>query len=115
MRWFIAAALLVSSTSTLIAGSDDRAAADAPLHAVRFVDKNEGWAAGSDGVLLHSIDGGATWERQHVPTKGRIQNLQFLTPYTGYAAGREEVNAGGSLGVLLTTRDGGLTWTRLAP
>jgi len=96
------------------AAPDERAAGDAPLCAVRFVDKSEGWAAGADGVLWHTIDGGATWERQAVPTRGRLQALQFLTPYTGLAAGREEVNGGGSAGVLLRTRDGGVTWERLA-
>ena len=94
-------------------GSDN--ADDAPLHAVRFVDRNEGWAAGTDGVLWHTIDGGARWERQQVPTMGRLSHLQFLNPYTGYAVGREEVQiAGGSFGVLLRTADGGLTWERLA-
>lgn len=96
------------------AAPDDRAAADAPLLAVRFVDKKEGWTAGADGVIWHTIDGGVTWERQPAPTRGRLQTLQFLTPYTGFAAGREEVNVGGSAGVLLQTRDGGLTWERLA-
>lgn len=87
---------------------------DAPLHAVRFVDRNEGWACGGDGVILHTIDGGQSWERQPAPTQGRLSSLQFLTPYTGYAVGREEVNAGGSHGVILHTSDGGLTWKRLA-
>jgi photosystem II stability/assembly factor-like uncharacterized protein len=98
----------------LLPTADDRAINDAPLNAVRFVDRNEGWAAGADGVMWHTIDGGATWERQPLPTKGTIHALQFLTPYTGYAAGREEVQAtGGSAGVLLVTKDGGLTWNRL--
>src|SRR5262249_3057798 len=55
-----------------------------------------------------------TWERQDLPTKGTIHALQFLTPYTGFAAGREEVQATGkSAAVLLKTEDGGLTWKRI--
>src|SRR4051812_15728943 len=92
----------------------DAWAGDAPLHAVRFVDRNEGWAAGADGVVWHTIDGGQSWERQATPTKGRLSSMQFLTPYTGFAVGREEVNAGGAQGVVLTTADGGITWKRLA-
>jgi photosystem II stability/assembly factor-like uncharacterized protein len=99
----------------LLPAADDRAINDAPLYCVRFVDRNEGWAAGADGVMWHTIDGGASWERQPLPTKGTIHALQFLTPYTAFAAGREEVQATGkSAAVLLMTRDGGLTWTRVA-
>src|SRR5215468_8535319 len=36
---------------------------DAPLYAVRFVDREEGWAAGDEGVIWHTIDGGTNWER----------------------------------------------------
>lgn len=87
---------------------------DTPLHAVQFVDRNEGWAGGADGVLWHTIDAGATWERQPLPTRGTIHAIKFLTPYYGYVAGREEVQAtGGSHGVLFVTRDGGVTWSRL--
>ncbi|MFK0090044.1 WD40/YVTN/BNR-like repeat-containing protein [Pseudomonas sp. NPDC090755] len=37
---------------------------DLLLTAVHFVDERQGWAVGHDGVVLHSIDGGLTWERQ---------------------------------------------------
>ncbi len=105
---------LLLATLALFPTADDRAINDAPLNAVKFVDRNEGWAAGADGVMWHTIDGGATWERQTLPTKGTIHALQFLTPYTGYAAGREEVQATGqSAGLLFVTRDGGLTWNRV--
>jgi photosystem II stability/assembly factor-like uncharacterized protein len=34
------------------------------LTAVYFVDAREGWAAGHDGVILHTADGGDTWTLQ---------------------------------------------------
>jgi photosystem II stability/assembly factor-like uncharacterized protein len=34
------------------------------LTAVDFVDAHDGWAVGHGGVILHSADGGETWERQ---------------------------------------------------
>jgi photosystem II stability/assembly factor-like uncharacterized protein/tetratricopeptide (TPR) repeat protein len=87
---------------------------DAPLYAVQFVDRNEGWAVGAEGVVWHSIDGGESWERQPTGVRATLQAVHFLTPYTGYAVGREELpHGGGSAGVVLVTTDGGLKWSRL--
>jgi photosystem II stability/assembly factor-like uncharacterized protein len=41
------------------------------LTSVYFVDAREGWAVGHDGVILHSRDGGDTWELQ---LTGRVAN-----------------------------------------
>jgi photosystem II stability/assembly factor-like uncharacterized protein/tetratricopeptide (TPR) repeat protein len=83
---------------------------DAPLRAVQFVDRNEGWAVGDEGVVWHTIDGGATWERQSTGVRAALRAVHFVTPYTGWAAGREELPGGGSVGVVLRTADGGITW-----
>jgi photosystem II stability/assembly factor-like uncharacterized protein len=85
---------------------------DAPLRAVQFVDANEGWAVGDDGIILHTIDGGKTWDRQKSGTRASLRSVQFLTPYTGWVAGRIDKPTG-SVGVLLHTTDGGLTWTEI--
>jgi photosystem II stability/assembly factor-like uncharacterized protein len=91
-----------------------RAFDDAALHAVQFVDANEGWAVGDDGVVWHTIDAGKNWERQSTGTRASLRSLQFLNPYTGWIAGREELpNGSGSVGVLLFTQDGGLRWRRV--
>jgi photosystem II stability/assembly factor-like uncharacterized protein/tetratricopeptide (TPR) repeat protein len=87
---------------------------DAALHAVQFVDRNEGWAVGDEGVVWHTIDGGATWERQPTGVRASLRSVCFLNPYTGWVAGREELPGGqGGVGVLLLTRDGGLKWKRV--
>src|SRR4051794_10271681 len=87
---------------------------DAALHAVQFVDANEGWAAGDEGAVWHTIDGGRNWERQPTGVRASLRSLYFFNPYTGWAAGREELpNGGGSVGVLLFTQDGGLRWRRV--
>jgi len=84
---------------------------DAGLHAVQFIDKDEGWAAGDDGAIWHSIDGGKTWERQKTGTRASLRGIHFSTPYTGWAVGRLETpNRGPSIGVMLKTTDGGLKW-----
>jgi photosystem II stability/assembly factor-like uncharacterized protein/tetratricopeptide (TPR) repeat protein len=87
---------------------------DAPLHAVQFVDDSEGWTVGAEGIVLHTIDGGKTWERQPTGARATLQAVHFLDPYTGWIAGREELpHGGGSVGVILFTRDGGLKWQRV--
>jgi photosystem II stability/assembly factor-like uncharacterized protein len=86
---------------------------DAALHAVQFVDANEGWAVGDEGVVWHTIDGGRSWERQATGLRASLRSVRFLNPYVGWIAGREELPGGGSVGVLLYTRDGGMKWQRL--
>jgi photosystem II stability/assembly factor-like uncharacterized protein len=87
---------------------------DAPLHAVQFVDGDEGWAVGAEGVVWHTIDGGKNWERQPTGVRASLQSLHFLNPYVGWVAGREELPHGrGSVGVLLSTHDGGQRWRRV--
>ncbi|HZY84189.1 MAG TPA: hypothetical protein VFE78_05130, partial [Gemmataceae bacterium] len=68
---------------------------------------------GDEGVIWHSIDGGAHWERQPSGVRGSLRSLHFLNPYTGWVAGREELPGGRSGGVLLYTDDGGLHWQRV--
>ena len=87
------------------------ALADAPLRAVQFVDAKEGWSVGDDGLILHTIDGGQTWERQPSMVQASLRSVHFIDPYTGYAVGRESLPyGGGSAGVVLATTDGGEKW-----
>lgn len=87
---------------------------DAALRTIQFADGNEGWAAGDDGVLWHTIDGGNRWERQPTGTRASIRCVHFLTPYSGWAVGRVELPGGGSAGVVLSTADGGLQWQAIS-
>lgn len=74
------------------------------------------WAAGHDGVIVHSADGGKTWQRQRVqpwsPESQEITNgsaildTLFTDATTGYAVG--------AYSLLLKTQDGGATWQPLA-
>ena len=78
---------------------------DVTMHAVHFVDQGkEGWAVGDEGVILHTLDGGQTWERQATGLRASLRAIVFLSPYIGWVAGREELPHGrGSAGVLLFT------------
>lgn len=94
--------------------SDDAGAtwqqADVPvssdLVAVHFPTRLQGWAVGHDGVILHSVNGGKSWERQR---DGRPDNADvplldvwFQDESNGYAVG--------AFGTLLETKDGGAHW-----
>src|SRR5438105_3931479 len=115
MRSWLLALVLAALAVVAARGGDLRNFEDAALHAVQFVDQNEGWAVGDDGVVWHTIDAGRDWERQSTGVRSSLRSVHFLNPYTGWIAGREELPHGqGSTGVLLYTSDGGLKWQRVA-
>ena len=63
------------------------------------------WIAGMPGsCVLHSADGGQTWElfrtEQYLP----IRSIEFVDAERGWAVG--------ALGTILSTRDGGRSWRR---
>jgi hypothetical protein len=62
---------------------------DAAIRSLWFVDDQEGWAVGDDGLILHTIDGGQTWERQMSGTQANLRQVQFVSPFVGFAVGEE--------------------------
>src|SRR5262245_26262301 len=114
MRSLLLALLAVALSAPGAQAADLRHFDDAALHAVQFVSADEGWAVGDDGVVLQTIDGGKTWERQPTGVRASLRGVHFLNPFTGWVVGREELPLGaGSSGVLLYTQDGGLKWHRV--
>ncbi|HEU0152278.1 MAG TPA: YCF48-related protein [Arenimonas sp.] len=71
------------------------------------------WAAGHDGVIVHSTDGGQTWTRRRAapwsydlvdPSEGvPVLDLFFTDARHGFAIG--------AYSLMLVTNDGGVTWT----
>ena len=71
------------------------------------------WAAGHDGVIVHSTDGGQTWTRRRAapwsydivdPSEGvPVLDLLFTDASHGFAIG--------AYSLMLVTTDGGVTWT----
>ena len=113
MRPFVLALLTTALAAPFAPAGDLRYFEDAALHAVQFVDGQEGWAVGDEGVIWHSTDGGQSWERQQSGVRASLRSLHFLNPYVGWVVGREELPLGaGSAGVMLYTNDGGLRWQR---
>jgi hypothetical protein len=72
---------------------------------VFFIDDNEGWVTTSNGaefdaVILHTLDGGETWDIQTPPSK--CSPIWMLDKNTGYA--------GSGDGFIYKTTDGGQNW-----
>ena len=78
------------------------------LNRVRFLDADTGWAVGHDGVIIHTSDGGKTWDLQHFDpeTQQPLNDVLFLDPQRGFAVGAPAR--------FLQTRDGGKTWEKVA-
>jgi len=68
---------------------------------IDFVDANFGYAAGSGGLLLTTMDGGETWVRGHGINETILQ-VSFADPQHGLLR---------TLSSLLFTADGGLHWS----
>jgi photosystem II stability/assembly factor-like uncharacterized protein len=115
MRSAITALVISVVFVTAVHAADLRNFDDAALRAVQFVDDNEGWVVGDDGVVWHTVDGGQQWELQPTGVRASLRSVHFLNPYTGWVAGREELpHQQGSVGMLLFTTDGGVKWRRMS-
>ncbi len=79
------------------------------LFSADFVDENRGWVVGgdpgwggtSDGVILHTTDGGETWVEQLNLTT-QIDAVDFVNENEGWAVGHD--------GLIRHTVNGGQTW-----
>ena len=75
--------------------------ADGLLLGVDFVSKKLGWAVGENGTILHTRNGGVTWEAQSSPT-----HLLFDVCIVG----KDKGFVVGDRGAILQTDDGGTKW-----
>ncbi|WP_043112349.1 WD40/YVTN/BNR-like repeat-containing protein [Solimonas flava] len=77
------------------------------LTSLSFVDAQHGWAAGHDGVVLATADGGETWTLQHRDVDGdkALFAIHFEDAQHGFAVGL--------FGLAIQTADGGQTWSPL--
>jgi photosystem II stability/assembly factor-like uncharacterized protein len=74
------------------------------LNAVAAVDAKRAWAVGHDSVIVHTSDGGTTWERQHWAPEDAspLFDVWFEDANHGIAVG--------AYAYFLETRDAGKTW-----
>jgi len=77
---------------------------DTRLGTVTCTSSLRAWAAGADGLVLRTIDGGNSWTQQDVGTTDILMRVRFFGD-TGWIVGGTHGKA-----VILNTRDHGETW-----
>jgi photosystem II stability/assembly factor-like uncharacterized protein len=81
------------------------------LRAVYAIDALNVWASGLDGLLIHSMDGGATWDSIPNGASRYLTALEFINADTGFVAGRDSETGTPWLNHLFQrTTDGGQNW-----
>ncbi len=70
-------------------------------NALDFIHPNEGWAL-DNYALIHTIDGGESWEFQEVPTEALMNSISFINETHGWIAADN--------GVIMHSNDGGQNW-----
>jgi photosystem II stability/assembly factor-like uncharacterized protein len=87
------------------------------LHAVFFLDENRGWAVGSRGTLLATMDGGKSWQAKPQPTVDVLRDVYFTDEQDGWLVceanlyelkGKDDPRT-----YLMQTTDGGESWKRI--
>ena len=74
------------------------------LLSVTFASNNDGWACGRWGTILHTTDGGKTWNSQASGTDYTLTGIHFVDVQNGWAVGNQ--------GTIIHTKDGGTTWVK---
>jgi len=83
------------------------------LRAVYFLDQSRGWVAGSNGTLLRTTDGGATWKKLSPLTKDTLQDVYFADTEAGWLVATRDIfklKSNEPASYLLKTEDGGMNW-----
>jgi len=72
------------------------------LYGIFFLDRNQGWITGMDGVIIKTTDGGQTWTKLPSGSDKPIYSI-LVKEKRGWAVGNK--------GTYLTSEDGGNTWS----
>ena len=82
-----------------------------------FLDAQNGWVVGDHGTIIHTADGGVTWEGQRSGTIHKLKSVFFTDAQHGWAVGGMTLHEtdGINLGLwipdcIVATTDGGATW-----
>jgi photosystem II stability/assembly factor-like uncharacterized protein len=87
-------------------------AQDPTLYDVKFVGDKDGWIVGEFGKILHTTDGGATWnEQQNTLVGGDVADALDLPTFFGVdCTSASDCTAVGLDGKIASTKNGGETW-----
>jgi photosystem II stability/assembly factor-like uncharacterized protein len=74
---------------------------DKSVVAAYFIDLLAGWAIGVDSSIVHTFDGGLTWEAQFIATEN-LYDIHFVDHKSGWVVGDN--------GLILHTKNAGENW-----
>lgn len=80
---------------------------NADLNSICFVDENTGFAVGSPGLILKTIDGGILWSVFYTGTNAGISSVCFIDTQIGFCTA---FDFNTDQAELLKTENGGETW-----
>ena len=61
------------------------------LYDSHFNSEQEGWIAGTDGLIIYTNDGGETWEFQHQDPDESFWAMHFVSDQEGWVVGWSEI------------------------
>jgi photosystem II stability/assembly factor-like uncharacterized protein len=120
IAFFLSVFPAIAQTGTQTAAGSwvrQKAGTMAWLRAVFFLDQNRGWAVGSKGTLLKTVDGGQNWKANTAPTISIVRDIFFLDEQNGWLvceANQYELKSSlDARAYLMKTIDGGENWQRV--
>ncbi len=72
-------------------------------NSICFINNQEGWVVGNNGLIGHTLNGGGAWTQQTNPSSNSLYDVFFLDTDKGWAVGAQ--------GTILYTANGGDTWS----
>jgi photosystem II stability/assembly factor-like uncharacterized protein len=72
------------------------------INSIVFSSEKTGWAVGNGGLILRSLDSGATWNKVSLGTSKNLLKVFFISEHSGWMRGED--------GNLWNTTDGGDSW-----
>jgi photosystem II stability/assembly factor-like uncharacterized protein len=79
-------------------------------YAIDFPSATVGYAAGADGVIIKTVDGGTSWVSQESGENTPLSGVSFVSSTRGWVVGYDpDLNTG----FILDTTDGGTNWSRI--
>lgn len=111
---FLGFALSLSQTSSAQFNNIDSVATNLQdtLRTVFFVDADHGFAAGDNGKVIKTTDGGDSWTEVSISSTGQIRDIHFLDQDKGWAV-MGDLNNSETSGELWKTVNGGQSWDKV--
>ncbi|NIA04180.1 MAG: hypothetical protein GWP09_02410, partial [Nitrospiraceae bacterium] len=75
------------------------------LNSVSFLNGDEGFVVGNNGIIIKLINGGTQWQFKNGNTNENLNKVIFLTQNLGFIIGKNDV--------ILKTSDAGDTWNKV--